>query len=365
MSVAALAQQGDRDRTEALARRASDRLLSLRQEAERLASDERSLLGDLRKLEIDREIKTEELHQVAGKATSAAQELAGVNDQVARLEREDVAERPELRARVVELYKLGQARYVRLLLSMSDARRVGQAARLVAALAKRDRDRVNAHQRTLSELNVSRTTLEARGKELTALRLEAERARGDADRAVVARNQLIQNIDNERDLNAQLAGELQTAQQKLQLTLRQLGAGTTATEPPALPFRPFRGDLDWPVTGPLRQQFGRPSATGGSPSNGIEIAAEEGARVQAVHDGTVAFAGPFAGFGTLVIVQHDADSFSLYGYLSNTTVARGTRVEQAQTVGSVGTPSTGPPGLYFELRVDGRPVDPLQWLRKR
>jgi septal ring factor EnvC (AmiA/AmiB activator) len=365
LSVAALAQQADRERTEALARRAGERLQSLQQEAERLASDERTLLGDLRTLEVDREIKAEELRQVAGKGAAAAQQLVDVKDQVERLERDDVAERPELRARVVELYKLGQARYLRLLLSMSDARSVGQASRLVAALAKRDRDRVGAHQRTLGELNVSRTTLEARGKELAGLRLDAERARAAADRAVVARNQLIQNIDNERDLNAQLAGELQAAQQKLQLTLRQIEAGTAVTEPATLPFRPFRGDLDWPVAGALRQGFGRQSATGSGPSNGIEITADEGARVQAVHDGTVAFAGPFAGYGNLVIVQHDAESFSLYGDLSNVAVARGARVERAQTVGAVGTPSTGPPGLYFELRVDGRPVDPLQWLKNR
>ena len=98
---------------------------------------------------------------------------------------------------------------------------------------------------------------------------------------------------------------------------------------------------------------------------GIEIAAEEGAPVQAVHGGTVAFAGPFAGFGNLVIVQHDATSFTLYGNLSAMTVGRGDRVDDGQTLGSVGASATGPPGLYFELRIDGQPVDPVQWLKKR
>jgi hypothetical protein len=127
---------------------------------------------------------------------------------VRRLEREDVAERPELRARVVELYKLGQGRYLRLLLSMSDVRSIGQASRMVAALAKRDRDRVETHQRRLGELKASRITLEVRGKELAALRVEAERADRAAASAVAARNKLIDDIDRQRDLNAQLAGEL-------------------------------------------------------------------------------------------------------------------------------------------------------------
>jgi murein hydrolase activator len=367
LSGVLLAQQTDRDRAEALARRAGDRLLSLQQEADRLATEEQTLLGDLRKLEVAREIKAEELRQITQKASSATRDLDGVNEQVQRLEREDIAERPELRARVVELYKLGQGRYLRLLLSMSDVRSIGQAARMVAALAKRDRDRVEAHQRRLGELKASRITLEVRGKELVALRVDAERADRDAARAVAARDHLIDDIDRQRDLNAQLAGELTTAQQKLRQTLRQLASGTpqaAGLDAADLPLRPFRGDLDWPVAGAVRQRFGRPTATR-LPANGIEIAAEEGAPVQAVHGGTVAFAGPFAGFGNLVIVQHDANSFTLYGNLSTMTVGRGDRVDDGQTLGSVGASATGPPGLYFELRVDGQPVDPVQWLKKR
>jgi septal ring factor EnvC (AmiA/AmiB activator) len=87
--------------------------------------------------------------------------------------------------------------------------------------------------------------------------------------------------------------------------------------------------------------------------------------VHAVHEGTVAFAGPFTGYGDLVILNHGARTFSLYGHLVKVEVGRGARVEQGGTVGSVGTAPAGPPGVYFELRVDGRPVDPLQWLKKR
>jgi septal ring factor EnvC (AmiA/AmiB activator) len=84
-----------------------------------------------------------------------------------------------------------------------------------------------------------------------------------------------------------------------------------------------------------------------------------------VHDGTVAFADTFAGYGKLVIVDHGAQAFTLYGHLLDIPVARGARVSQGDLVGSSGFALLGVPGLYFELRVDGRPVDPLQWLRKR
>jgi septal ring factor EnvC (AmiA/AmiB activator) len=360
-------QETDRARTEALARRAADRLQTLQQEADRLASDERSLLGDLRKLELDREIKTEQLHQIVLKASSTAGELTAVNEQVRRIEQEELKARPELRGRIVELYKLGGARYVRLLLSTANLRDVAQASRTVAALAKRDQDRVAAEQQRLAALQISRKTLEARTKELAALRADAERTRSEADRAIDARNALIHNIDQQRDLNAELSSELVAAQQKLQLTLRDLAGGSDAASvrPATLPLAPFRGDLAWPVAGTVRERFGRASATGRPASNGIEIAADEGSAVRAVHDGTVAFADTFAGFGRLVILEHGPQSFSLYGNLTDITVSRGARVESGQDIGSVGSSATGAPGLYFELRIDGHPVDPLQWLRKK
>ena len=74
---------------------------------------------------------------------------------------------------------------------------------------------------------------------------------------------------------------------------------------------------------------------------------------------------PFAGFGTLVILDHGGNSYSLYGYLAGLRVQQGQRVEAGQELGRVGIPPVGRPALYFEVRVDGRPVDPVQWLQPR
>src|SRR5947208_5505031 len=129
-----LAQAPDRARTEALARRAGDRLQVLQREAERLASEEETLLGDLRKLEVERQIKAEELRQVDAQYRRVAADLASANQRVRQLEERDRAERPGLQARLVEMYKLGQGRYLRMRLSTSDLRRVAQASPTVAAL---------------------------------------------------------------------------------------------------------------------------------------------------------------------------------------------------------------------------------------
>ena len=350
----------ERARTEALARRATDRLQALQREADRLASQEGTLIGDLRKFEIERQLKAEELKRVEADAARVRAELDQTNARMEALQASSRAELPDLQQRLVEIYKLGQARYLRLLLSTPDLRRLGQSTRTVAALAKLDRDRAATHAKTLAELKKERKALDARRAELDTLRAAAEKAQTAAQRAAQSHTDLIRDIDKKRDLNAQLSSELQAAQQKLQATLRDLATGAPAAEAAQLPLRPFRGALEWPVTGAVTRRFGRAPA-----ANGIEIAAREGAEALAIHDGTVAFAGTFAGFGNLVIVDHGAQTFSLYGDLLEIGVQKGVRIAHGQPVGTAGPIPSGSDGIYFELRVDGHPVDPLQWLKRR
>ncbi|MGE5244239.1 MAG: murein hydrolase activator EnvC family protein [Betaproteobacteria bacterium] len=352
-----------------MARLAGERLRALEREAEGLAATERTVLGDLRKLELDRQIKTEALKQAEARADAVSAELTETGQRIATLERQEQDERPGLRARLVEIYKLGEGRYLRLLLSTADVHRMAQATRTVAMLAEQDRRRIAAHEQTLGELRAARTALAARRTEADQLRDQARRAQAAAVRAADARNALIREIDQRRDLNAQLTSELQAAQAKLQAAVRDLGSGSTEADAGSmalsLPLRPFRGVLPWPAPGPVRRRFGGTATPGAAASNGIEIAVDEGTPARAVHDGVVAFAGPFAGFGNLVIIDHGAKAFSLYGNLLDVAVARGARVARGEKVGTVGPSPTGPAGLYFELRIDGRPVDPLQWLGKR
>jgi septal ring factor EnvC (AmiA/AmiB activator) len=158
---------------------------------------------------------------------------------------------------------------------------------------------------------------------------------------------------------------LQKAQAELERTIANADAASTVT---TLPIRAFQGELSWPVNGPVASRFGRvPSGRFGTTivRNGVELTAPEGTTATAVHEGTVAFAAPFAGFGTMVIVDHGGSAFSLYGHLLDASVTAGTNVSRGAPLGRVGLSPSGGAALYFELRIDGRPVDPLQWLSRR
>ena len=127
--------------------------------------------------------------------------------------------------------------------------------------------------------------------------------------------------------------------------------------------------MSWPasVTRIRRNCPERPSCTlTGTETvrNGIEMSLAEGRPVTAVHDGIVSYAAPFTGYGNLVIVEHGEGTHSLYGHLAGASVNKGDKVEAGGRIGLSGRNPAGNPALYFELRIDGKPVDPLQWLRK-
>ena len=110
--------------------------------------DERTLLGEVRRLELDREIRTTEVDEARAEVPRGVRPTSPRSiSRSTTLSAESKAALPDLRARLVTLYKLGRGQYARLLLSASDLRQLGQAVRLVSALAEQDRQRVGSHQR--------------------------------------------------------------------------------------------------------------------------------------------------------------------------------------------------------------------------
>jgi septal ring factor EnvC (AmiA/AmiB activator) len=354
-----------RGQNDPLARRVADRLAALRREADDLAKQEKSILNDLRRLEVDRQIKTEELNAIQRELQSIEARLAETSERTAALKQTAEREQPEIDQRLVRLYKMGRAGYWRLLLDVEDIRSFGRVYRTAAALNALDRDRVQQHAQTLKALERERAELEARARERSSLQQKAASAREALDRSIAARASLMKSVESERALAAQLATELDAANLRLQGALAQNATSDAAV---AIPIRPFKGELPWPAEGIVIQRFGQLSSSRvpgiSFNRNGIEISLAEGQPVAAVHGGTVTHAGPFTAYGQLVIMDHGGGAVSLYGHLASTRVNKGDRITAGSTVGLSGRNPAGNPALYFELRIDGKPVDPLQWLRR-
>ncbi len=120
------------------------------------------------------------------------------------------------------------------------------------------------------------------------------------------------------------------------------------------------GQLQWPLRGVLYARFGR---KGKSPHDGIDLAAPAGTPVRTSGEGSVLFAGPQQGYGLLVIIEHAHGLVTVYAHNRDLRVRTGQPVREGQVIATVGeSGKTSGPHLHFEVRQDGAPVDPLDFL---
>ena len=126
--------------------------------------------------------------------------------------------------------------------------------------------------------------------------------------------------------------------------------------------KPFSGPWVWPTRGRVLSKF-QPKATG---KRGIEIGGHEDQPVNAAGNGTVVYAGSgLVGYGRLIIVKHSENLLSAYGHNSKLLVAEGEYVSAGQMIAKMGSSGTSRNELYFEIRKDGKPVDPLKYLPRK
>lgn len=163
--------------------------------------------------------------------------------------------------------------------------------------------------------------------------------------------------------------ELEETARALTRLLRRLGK-TGAYKTGAAPRLDLpKNSLSWPAAGTLVQPFGRQKNAELNTwviHEWIRLRTAPAAAVEAVKDGRVIFSGPFRSYGQVVIVDHGADFFSVYGELGRILKAQGTKVGAGESLAEAGEDREGRAGtLYLELRRGTEAMDPLLWLKKR
>ena len=136
--------------------------------------------------------------------------------------------------------------------------------------------------------------------------------------------------------------------------------GKTTAQANSKPVKP--GMYIWPAKGVVTSKFG---ARWGRNHSGIDIGCPEGTPVYAAAAGTVVFVGEKGGYGLLIVVSHPDGSFTIYAHNSKNIAKEHAKVKQGEKIAEVGSTgnSTGP-HLHFEIRLQSKPVDPLQYLPK-
>jgi len=332
----------------------------LEAELARLRGEEKGLLVQVEQLTLGVRLKGEELRETEIVLQKANADMDQTLSRVRTLEKSVAATRPVLAARARDLYKLGSLSYLRLLLSVDHPSDFFSGYRFVAALARRDNERIAGLRRDLDALAATKNDLEKKTREALSVRAESEKARRDFEEERKRKAELLTSIVEKKELHAAYVHELEDAEGRLRSLLSGLGEGDVTVPLPA-----FKGSLPWPVQGRIKVPFGKRKSSRFETytiENGVEIEAPPDSAVEAVHDGTVVFADRFQGYGLLVVLDHGGRHYTLYGHLGEVAVQTGEHVSGGGVLGKTG----GEPGssLYFEIRFQEQPEDPSEWLKK-
>ena len=203
------------------------------------------------------------------------------------------------------------------------------------------------------------------------LKSAAERIRAKeaelADRRQ-SKETILSSVRKEKASRRKMLAELKEASRRLRDLIEQ-SARTDTYAGPGIGFTRLKGKLPWPVSGRIVIPYGSqrdPQFNTPVFRNGVHIETSADSVARAVHEGKVIFAEWFKGFGQLVIVNHGNGYHTLYGNLSEIFSHVGDIIKENQVIGKVGTSGIlNAPGLYFEIRYRGKPLDPAQWLTHR
>jgi septal ring factor EnvC (AmiA/AmiB activator) len=285
-------------------------------------------------------------------------------------------------------YQQGEPDALRLVLARENPNEMARQLHYLAYIARARAQLVDGLRTNLAELDrltreiaeeTAAITRIAQDQTAQKKRLEREkRARSDVltkvSRDIRAQQQQIRVMQNNENRLGRLIEQLsRLVQQQPQRTQKPASGGKPRPRNEALPadtgggaFAATRGTLALPVRGELGGRFGSPRSDGGITWKGVFIAAKSGDGVKAVAGGRVVYADWLRGFGNLLILDHGEGILSVYGNNEAVLVSTGERIEAGAQVATVGT-SGGhrEPGLYFELRYEGRPFDPLRWVAAR
>ena len=214
-------------------------------------------------------------------------------------------------------------------------------------------------ERTQRELETARAAAARERKALLAERASQQRSVANLRAELASKGRERERVAADQERLRQLISKLAT---KPASEPGQRATPPSTPQPPA--FRAGGSGLVWPVQGRLARRFGQARAGGRMRWQGVFIQAPLGADVRSAAGGEVVFADWLRGFGMLIIVDHGGGRMSLYGHADALLRRVGDRVEAGEAIASVGrSGGQDEAGLYLEVRQNGKPVDPLGWLR--
>lgn len=292
------------------------------------------------------------------------QHLSELNRQQKNLQSNKAAQKKALAQQIKAAYINGQQEYLKMLLNQQNPETLGRMLVYYDYMNKARIAKVDNLQKTLKELETIEKTISQEINQLNILKKSKQAETEKLLKLKQKRQQVVNQLNKAVDTDSKKLKELQTNQKELQKLINTVQDTLDKIDfsQPLDGIKHLRGKLKWPASGKHIQKFGIQLAAG-LKSKGVVIKANEGDSVKSVHYGRVVYADWLRGFGLLLILDHGKGYMSLYGYNQALYKQVGDWVESGETIATVGqSGGRNESALYFELRHQGKPFSPNNWL---
>lgn len=354
-AVAAAPQQSREEALESV----RDEIAFLSARLSALDSRRSDLRSQLKRSRLELELREGELREAILARQVTDGRLAEAEAKVAALEVKVERLRADLRRCLIGLYRFGRHGYFKLLLSVERVDDLMPGIRQLRYLTRRDATALENFIAGRAELAFERDELRQEKRRLAGWIEREERRRAELVRAERRLSRLLADAEREQTELTLRSDRLIERERKLSALIDSL-VGRSPVPLSGTAMQEFRGVLDWPVNGAVRLGFGPradPHYRTQVPHNGLAIEIASDPQVRAIFPGKVLYAASLEGYDLTVVVHHPGRVFSLYAGLEELGVGRDDMLDLGDVVGRAGS------SLYFEIREENRPQDPLDWLR--
>lgn len=338
---------------------------------------EGSVLQTLSKIQTDLEKRRKELSLATTKLASLADELRAQESEAERLGDSIAARQDILQKRAAALYRWQKGGSP--LMIFNGAVSLGSflhRRKYLSTAISFDRELLANLQEESQHQEILRERLARKQVELSEQKKTLSLAQASVRQEAEKEKLLLASLRREKTTRLRALREMEAAAQRLEKMMDEIArrAMIKPRQPPSAPstgvgLEALRGKLDWPVHGSVSAPFGKykhPEFAGEIFRKGIDIDAPIGEEIRAVEKGTVVYADRFSGYGKMVIVDHGERYYTIYGHLSEIIKKSGDEVRRGEVVGRAGdSDSLAGSKLYFEMRKDGRSLDPVPWFKKQ
>ncbi|MCK4707327.1 MAG: peptidoglycan DD-metalloendopeptidase family protein [Gammaproteobacteria bacterium] len=281
------------------------------------------------------------------------------------LEKSLKTQKDSLSRQVKAAYVMGKHETAKLLLNQQNAIEMGHAFVYYQYLNKTRSHQILEYNLLVQEKTDLKENITLKSAELTELKKNQfrQKTRFSANRS--RRNKLIAQLNSKIVSNEDTLNSLQSHRKKIEKLLISLGEllADIPTKPSGdKPFSSLKGRLPWPISGRIINKYGAKKSRSDLKWNGVVLSKGYGTPVHAISRGRIIFSDWLQGYGFIIIIDHGSSFMSLYGYNRNLLKEPGDWVKAGEVIATVGdSGGQKKSGLYFEIRKQGKPVNPKKW----